>query len=589
MFLFCDTADSLSWLGEIVVPVENFQGGIAGSGKTRGMNAQLSPTSLAPDTAVDQFPTGPVPGAEHTSTAPDVKVLFPLGSSRKTPAWLVTCSGETAEHLQLPPGPYTLVPMPSGQSKAPERLCSLPALPAVARVDAISQGQDSADDQIWVEPLEAGTLADYCAAKGAMPLGQVVSVAGQLIQGLDLLHSHQMAYRDLTADSLAFTMTGDLKLLPPDKDLRAADEATVAKAIADDTGACAGILWQCLTGEKPVAQRLRTPLPIAAPGTSEAMAETLENAIDRRAQQPTLAQIASLFELADDPQPLELHLSAHPSVHHLLPTLQPAEPTPVRRKFRKKSQVRETTKNLNRPAGRNLASPKIFQTAAGKTGKTGRRLPPRVQVVGALCLVLAAGGYLAFQFGLPGQDAHQQATPAPTPDTVVAAEIAVEEESPAAEASPGEQPSVPAAQAAAPEMEENQDLAQILADLISVRSQALTDQAPERIADYAVAGGGVDEADRTLLQDPDASQLAHMQTSLHSIESITPGPGGDSFTALIYIQSVGYTPQGPSAELAEQGIEVRDGIVLQKARIEAKKQEGKYLLHRAEAVSLAYS
>ncbi|WP_421084597.1 hypothetical protein [Rothia nasimurium] len=542
------------------------------------MNAQLSPTRPALLGPGESKPSGDVPRVAQETAPADVHLKFSLGTSAQNPAWLVSCSGNTAESLHLPTGIYTLVPVAEGQGQVADRLCTLPTLPAVARVDAISQGPES--DHIWLEPLEAGTLADYCAARGKIPLGQVVAIANQLTTGLQSLHSHQMAYQNLRAEDVAFTIGGDLKLLPPDQDLRSADEATMTKAYADDTAACAAILWQCLTGEKPVAQRLRTPLPLAAPGTTEAMAETLENAIDMRFQQPTLAQIASLFEFAANPEPLELHLSAHPSVHQLLPTLPPIEAAEPPRKFRRKP-ASAISQNFNRPAAQRGVVSRFFSPHRTRQ----KPFKPPALMIGGLLILLGGGAYWAVTLDEPQQLAHQQVvseaesrSPHPTDDGV--GEVA-EQIPPADSSGATEAPSAAAVPQEADEMH------QIIADLIDSRSQTLAANAPDRIPTYAVVGGGLAEADRKLLEDPAASQLATMKTSLHGIETLTADSATGSITADIIIASEGFDPPGDSADLAEQGIDIQDGSVFQKARVVLQEKEGSYLLLSAEAVSLS--
>lgn len=494
----------------------------------------------------------PIPG-----NLPDVTPRYRLESGAHHSTWIVDCGYQSAAHLELQAGPYTLTQITGdteASAKAAERLCSLTPHPAVLRVDAVTSSQDSY--HIWYEPAEAGTLADYCRAKGKLPLGQVTTVARALTQALAYLHEQGFAYSALVARHCVFTVRGELKLLAPDIDTRPLASAVQKSRQADDIAACAALLWLCLTGEEPKAMRLRAPLNLAVPQASEALAQTLEDAIDSRAQQPQLADLLALIELAADLEPLELHLSAHQSARPRLPAYRQPAPVEPRRAVKQRRQIYGKLPDVSRgskvPQG---GLPRIRRKDKGP-GRlpVGQHLRERWALSGALligALALGGAGYQLFS----SEPQHDVTTPA-----------AVEQD-----------------QAVALEPSDD-DIALLAAELVAARSRVLASGETARMSDYTVLGSPLAEADSQLLANEGAAALADMSTELVDISEITATENG--YRLLATVQATGYSPAGSDQELATQGISRQDGRVLQSVELILQAEGGTYLLIEARPLSL---
>lgn len=521
----------------------------------------------------------PIPG-----NLPDVTPRYRLESGAHHSTWIVDCGYQSAAHLELQAGPYTLTQITGdaeASAKSAERLCSLTSHPAVLRVDAVTSSQDSY--HIWYEPAEAGTLADYCRAKGKLPLGQVTTVARALTQALAYLHEQGFAYSELAARHCVFTVRGELKLLAPDIDTRPLASAVQKSRQADDIAACAALLWLCLTGEEPKAMRLRAPLNLAVPQASDALAQTLEDAIDSRAQQPQLTDLLALIELAADPEPLELHLSAHQSVRPRLPAYRQPAPIEPRRAVKQRRQMYGKLPDVSRgnktPHRR---KPRLKRRAVG-TGQMqmGQYLRERWALSGAVLIGALALGGAGYQL-LASEPQHDSATPA-----------AVEAAGSLPALAPSETDQQPASEKPQTEVEQDQvvtlelsddDVALLAVELVAARSRVLASGEATEIGDYAVLGSPLAEADSQLLAHEGAASLADMSTELVDISEITATENG--YRLLATVQATGYSPAGSDQELAVQGISRHDERVLQRVELTLQLESGTYLLTEARPLPL---
>lgn len=284
--------------------------------------AELPDTDVAPDVAANDAPA--------TAQIPHTQLKFSLGATAKSSLWAAEYD-PTAEHnpLGLPAGPYTLEEIVrhdhSTQLLRPaERLCSLPEHPHVATVYAIASGKTH--DQIWYEEAEAGTLADVLEKRGKVSAEEVAKITAALAQGLNWLHEQQMVFEGFSAERILFTLSGDIKLLAPTKDLRGSTSAVLHDGVEQDTAAVAALIWRCLTGENPGSYSQRIPLKLLLPDSHPELGATLEKAIDRDKPQPTLTEIAALITHHYSPGEVDLFASAHPSVRSYIPAVEvPAE------------------------------------------------------------------------------------------------------------------------------------------------------------------------------------------------------------------------------------------------------------------------
>ncbi|WP_237195384.1 protein kinase [Rothia nasimurium] len=538
---------------------------------------QPTPASVPPEPENDQ--ALPIPG-----NLPDVTPRYRLESGAHHSTWIVDCGYQSAAHLELQAGPYTLTQITGGaeaSAKSAERLCSLTPHPAVLRVDAVTSSQDSY--HIWYESAEAGTLADYCRAKGKLPLGQVTTVARALTQALGYLHEQGFAYSELASRHCVFTVRGELKLLAPDIDTRPLASAVQKSRQADDIAACAALLWLCLTGEEPKAMRLRAPLNLAVPQASDALAQTLEDAIDSRAQQPQLTDLLALIELAADPEPLELHLSAHQSVRSRLPAYRPLTPAEPRRSLAQRRQVYGKLPDFSRGSKAKARKPSRSKPVGQGASQLplGRFIRERWAMSGAVLIGALALGGVGYQLSFAeGQGEDAVTVTSQAPHSLPALELPE-----AGQQLAGGAQQIADGQERAPASElTNDELALEAAQLVAARSQVLATGATERISDYAVMDSPLAEADRQLLTSQGAADLAGMSTELLTVAEVTETEQG--FKVRGTVQATGYTPTASGEELAAQGIKVEEGKVLQEVELTLQIQGESYLLAQAQPLAL---
>lgn len=546
---------------------------------------------MSTPTELPQLPQASAPPITETEqnllipgNLPDITPRYRIESGAKHSTWLVDCGYQSAAQLDLQAGPYTLTRITEtteARVKAAERLCSLVSHPAVLRIDAVTTSQGS--HHIWYEPAEAGSLTDYCRAKGKLPLGQVTTVARGLVQALSYLHEQGFAYGALTAQDCVLTVRGELKLLAPDCDTRALEPAVQKSKQADDIAACAALIWLCLTGEEPKAMRLRAPLNLAVPQASDALAQTLEDAIDSRAQQPQLTDLLALLELAADPEPLELHLSAHQSVRSRLPAYRPPAPAEPRRSLAQRRQVYGKLPDFSRGSKAKARKPSRSKPVGQGASQLplGRFIRERWAISGAVLIGALALGGVGYQLSFAeGQGEDAVTAPSQAPHSLPDLDLPE-----AGQQLAGGAQQIADGQERAPASElTNDDLALEAAQLVASRSRVLASGDIERISDYAVMDSPLAEADRQLLVSQGAADLAGMSTELLAVAEVTQTDQG--FKVRGTVQATGYTPTASGEELAAQGIRVEEGKVLQQVELTLQIQGGSYLLAQAQPLAL---
>lgn len=501
----------------------------------------------------------------------DVTFRYRLESGPSHSTWIVDCGYQTAGKLDIQAGPYTLTQYTKSSPtaiKAAERLCSLPTHPSVLRVDAVTSLPTS--EHIWYEAAEAGSLADYCRARGQLPLEQVTTIARSLTEALSYLHEQELVYQNLSLEHCVFTASGEMKVLAPDFDVRTSPEATQQTKKADDIAACAAILWFCLTGKEPKAQRLRAPLSLSVPQASDALAQTLEDAIDLRANQPSLADIAALFDFTADSAPLELHLSAHESVLSRLPAYLPPQEKPSKPRLTRSPKVYGKPRNLS-----SGASPKAKPAPGGSKNITTRGIAIGIASVGVLALLSVL--YPAIQnhnsSGSEAPTSQQTGSLDSSPHTATPENNHVAEQK------------IPVSKAPA-ELSDSQveELAQQTSELVSRRSDVLASGQKNRVGEYAADGSELQKSDQELLTQEQASALSQMSSRLVSVESIaTEKPGTYIVTATVEAQ--GYNPAGSEEELAKLGMVRQEGRIVQRVSLTLKASDRGTLIESARPIT----
>lgn len=549
-----------------------------------------------PETTPASSPTQP-----QEALPSQLEILYPLTAGSNPSAWMVDCPPDLAQELTLAEGRYSLLPLPSEDSKALEaadRLCCLPAHPGVLSLEAITAW--GSWHQLWLAPAEAGSLESYCQAKGKLPLAQVATIAQGLTQALTYLHSQELSYRSLGPAHLVFDIQGRLQLLPPDQSTSKLSDHLRRRQEGKDIAACAAILWYCLTGQKPRPRAVRAPLSLYLPGVSEGMAVTLEEALDSSAQQPSLKDLEALFALAQEPAPLELHLSAHPSVHDRLPACPaPQAPAPASGRLGRRPQVAGALSHLQEPAKKKWKDAQAFKGLSFKLGSRGqglekaasqggKRLPllPLAAGLALLGLGAAAVSLLGSSQDEPGQALAESRDPA-LPISQLVEEPSSSSDGQASTQGPvREEKRQEKEGSGAIGEEEARDLIETqLADLIAQRSQVLASGQSKNLTSYTVAGWPLEEADRALLASSSASSLAQTSTRLVSLDSVEVKGQGQALVE-VTVEAEGYQPEGSPQQLAAQGIYRQGDKLLQKSRLELRLEGEDYLIYSAQPLAL---
>ena len=179
-----------------------------------------------------------------------------------------------------------------------------------------------------------GSAADLVAGRSRLSAGETVTILTPIAQALEYLHSQGFTHGDVSPGNVLFTAHG--------KPLLA--DVGVARMVADaggdrlagtegfsdpapvdavraglqperDVYSLAALGWYCLTGRPPVPGARRPPLPLLVPDVPAALAAALEAGLaeDRR-QRPSAAELAAAVYRSTAAEPVDLSVTAHPTV-----------------------------------------------------------------------------------------------------------------------------------------------------------------------------------------------------------------------------------------------------------------------------------
>ncbi|MDF9751767.1 serine/threonine-protein kinase [Arthrobacter sp. ES3-54] len=184
-----------------------------------------------------------------------------------------------------------------------------------------------------------GSVADLVTGRGRLGAGETVTVLTPIAQALQYLHSHGFTHGDVSPGNVLFTAHGkpllaDVGVARMVGDAGAAhaagtegfsDPAPVDAVRAGlqpecDVYSLAALGWYCLTGQAPVPGAGRPPLPLLVPEVPAALAAALESGLDEdRRKRPSAAELAAAIYRSTAAEPVDLSVTAHPSVApHLL-------------------------------------------------------------------------------------------------------------------------------------------------------------------------------------------------------------------------------------------------------------------------------
>jgi serine/threonine protein kinase len=190
-----------------------------------------------------------------------------------------------------------------------------------------------------------GSLAQLVCSRGKLSVGETVTVLTPIAQVLGYLHARGVTHSDVSPGNVLFTsqgkpllsdvgiarMVGDVAAVPGHGTRGFIDPAPVDVVRAGlqperDVYSVAALGWYCLTGEAPARTSDRPPLPLILPEVPAELAEVLEAGLsDDRRRRPTAFDLGSAVYRSAAPLPVDLAVSAHPTV---LPELLTRRPLP---------------------------------------------------------------------------------------------------------------------------------------------------------------------------------------------------------------------------------------------------------------------
>ncbi|SDM06466.1 serine/threonine-protein kinase [Arthrobacter sp. ok362] len=197
-----------------------------------------------------------------------------------------------------------------------------------------------------------GSVADLIAGRGRLGAGETVTILTPIAQALQYLHSHGFTHGDVSPGNVLFTAHGkpllaDVGVARMVADAGAArlagtegfsDPAPVDAVRAGlqpdrDVYSLAALGWYCLTGRAPVPGAGRPPLPLLLPDVPAALAAALEAGLDEdRRKRPSAAELAAAVYRSAAAEPVDLSVTAHPTVIPQLLTRRAVQPGSGRRR-----------------------------------------------------------------------------------------------------------------------------------------------------------------------------------------------------------------------------------------------------------------
>ncbi|MDN3937119.1 serine/threonine-protein kinase [Arthrobacter sp. YD4] len=204
-----------------------------------------------------------------------------------------------------------------------------------------------------------GSLAELIAAGGSLGPGETVTILTPVAQALSYLHGRGFTHGDVSPGNVLFTAHGKPLLSDLGVGRMIADAADAHPAGTGgfqdptpvdpfraglqpeaDVYSVAALGWYCLTGAPPPPEPQRAPLPLLVPGVPAALTAALESGLrlDRRLR-PSAADFAAAVYRSATAAPVDLTVSAHPTVLPELLTHRSGPATPRERRAARRSAV----------------------------------------------------------------------------------------------------------------------------------------------------------------------------------------------------------------------------------------------------------
>ncbi|QCO97828.1 serine/threonine protein kinase [Arthrobacter sp. 24S4-2] len=258
---------------------------------------------------------------------------------------------------------------------------------------------------IVMDYAAGGSLGQLVSCRGALSVGETVTVLTPIAQVLAYLHGKGFMHSDVSPGNILFSAHGkpllaDLgvtRMVGDAVDLsRAGTEGFLDSAPVDavraglqperDVYSAAAIGWYCLTGKAPEAGAGRPPLSLLVPGVPAALAAALEAGLrsDRR-ERPTAAEFAAAVFRSADAAPVDLAGAVHPTV---LPQLLTRRNVPPSRSARRAAKLRSWRRRLGTSGG---TARRPARSPGRHAGRNGRRM---ASIAAALVAVGIATAWL---------------------------------------------------------------------------------------------------------------------------------------------------------------------------------------------------
>ncbi|MFC8411226.1 serine/threonine-protein kinase [Arthrobacter sp. NPDC057259] len=204
-----------------------------------------------------------------------------------------------------------------------------------------------------------GSLAELIAARGSLGAGETVTILTPVAQALSYLHGRGFTHGDVSPGNVLFTAHGKPLLSDLGVGRMIADAADAHPAGTGgfqdptpvdpfraglqpeaDVYSVAALGWYCLTGTPPPPEPQRAPLPLLVPGVPAALTAALESGLrlDRRLR-PSASDFAAAVYRSATAAPVDLTVSAHPTVLPELLTRRSGPATPRERRAARRSAV----------------------------------------------------------------------------------------------------------------------------------------------------------------------------------------------------------------------------------------------------------
>lgn len=269
---------------------------------------------------------------------------------------------------------------------------------------------------LLAEYCPGGSLGEMVAARGPLPLGEVITALAPIALAVGALHRRGIRHGDISPNNILLTAQGMPKLadfqevaLLADALETAGTPGFIAPEVlhtgverspgAEDSYALGACLWYLLSGKVPEAPEFRSPVSLVFTGLPETVLDLLIDALQANPlHRPDPEQFARSLFASGQAEPLNWSQSVPGFATHLMATIHPG-PTPRTARWPLR----------RRPGGE--PKPRVRHRRGGEPQSPGSLPVARLlaAVAAVLLVLLAIGLGLRYREGLPqaGTDGQQ--------------------------------------------------------------------------------------------------------------------------------------------------------------------------------------